>query len=275
VTFHTASEKYFETLGIQLLRGRVFTPQDRKDSLPVVIVNRSLATAQWPGQEALGKRLAIPGMGDDLRTIVGVVKDVKDFGLDTEAGSSIYVPFLQMPAGNRLFLRTASDPAGFTSAVREAVHAIDPDQPVDDVQTLAQVRSDWMAPARLIAVLVGLFAALAFTITALGIGGIVAFAVNERSQELAIRSVLGARRSDIFGLVLRQGMGPVVAGLLLGIGGALSLSRLLTSYLYGVEPADPLTFVAVSVGLLSIVLVACSLPARRAASVDPMETFRR
>jgi putative ABC transport system permease protein len=159
--------------------------------------------------------------------------------------------------------------------VREAVHAIDPQQPVEDLQTLEQVRSDWLAPARLTALLIGLFAVLAFLITALGIGGVVAFAVSERTQEIGIRAVLGARRGDVFGLVVRQGMMPVVAGLVLGIGGALLLTRLLTSLLYGVEPADPLTFAIVSLCLLAVVLVACSLPARRAMSIDPMDALRR
>jgi len=274
-TLHTASERYFQTLGIKLRRGRMFTPQDRADSLPVVIVNQSLAKAHWPGQEAIGKQLSIPAFGGDRRTIVGVVEDVRDFGLDTAAGPTVYLPFLQMPAGERIFVRTESAPAGLAGAIREAVHALDPEQPVEDIQTLEQVRSAWLAPARLTAALVILFAALAFAITALGIGGIVAFTVSERKHEMAIRSALGARRSDIFGLVLRQGMAPVVVGLVLGIGGALFLTRLLTSLLYGIEPEDPLTFVSVSLGLLAIVCVACSLPARRAVSIDPVETLRQ
>ncbi len=241
----------------------------------MVIVNRSLVSAQWSRDEAIGQRLAIPSLGNDLRTVVGVVEDVRDFGLDTAPGPGVYVPFLQVPAGSRLFIRTASDPAGLASVVREAVHAIDPDQPITDIQTLTQVRSEWLAPARLIATLIALFAALAFAITALGIAGIVAFAVSERQQELAIRSVLGARRSDVFGLALWQGMAPVVVGLVFGIGGALFLTRLLTSLFYNVEPRDPFTFISVSLGLLAIALIACSLPARRATRVDPKGILRR
>jgi hypothetical protein len=262
-------------LGIRLLSGRTFTPEDRNDALPVVIVNQALASAHWPGQPALGKRLVVPSLFGDPWTVVGVVEDVRDYGLDTEAGPAAYFSYLQIPAGNQIFVRTDREPAALADVLRDAVHAIDPEQPVEGIQTLAQVRSDWLAPARLTALLISLFSVLAFTITALGIGGIVAVAVGERTQEIGIRSVLGARRSDVFRLVLRQGMAPVAAGLICGIVVALFLTRLLTSLLYGVEPSDPLTFIVVSLGLVAIVSVACSLPARRATRIDPMEALRR
>jgi predicted permease len=272
-TFHIASPDYFRTLGIALRRGRAFTGSDRAGAPPAVIVNESLARLHWPGQDAVGKRMEVPMFGGGLRTVVGVVADVKQHGLDMEAGPSFYLPFLEFPGDGRLLLRT-TDPAGLAREVRAAVHQLDPEVPVADVRTLAQVRSEWLAPSRLTALLLSLLAGLAFVITALGISGVVAFSVAERTQEIGIRSVLGAARGDLVGMVLRQGLALVLAGVVLGAFGAFYLSRLVSSLLFGVEPTDPLTFAAVSMALLLIVTVACFIPARRATSIDPLQALR-
>jgi putative ABC transport system permease protein len=250
---HVASEEYFRTLGIPLLEGRAFTMHDDQPAPPVVIVNRTLARHWWPGRSAIGQRIAVDLARQDLsawRTVVGVVADVRHEGLTEESRPTLYAPYLQLPgAASQVFVRTRTEPAAFLADLRSTVAAIDREQPVSNVATLDQVYSTALAPARLTAVLLSLFAALALAITGIGIGAAVSFAVGERIQEMAIRMALGADGGSVLSLLFRRAMGPVVVGLVLGLAAALAV-------------------------LLGIGTVTCLLPARRASRIDPASTLR-
>ncbi len=274
--FDIASEDFFKVMGIPLARGRIFTLSDDPDAPPVVVVNEALARRYWPEQEALGKRIRVRFQGGgEWRTIIGVVSDVKQKDLATEVAPGFYLPFQQRPGtGMLLFVRTKGDPAALIPDMLSIVHSLDPELPVAKIQTMDQVRSDSIAPARLTAALITCFAVLAFLITAIGTGGVVGSSVNERWREIGIRAALGARRKDVVGLVLRQGMALVLAGLLFGVLGSLLLTKLMSSLLFGVEPTDVVTFVLVALVLVLVVGLACFVPARRATRVDPIVVLR-
>ena len=273
VDFHIATPDYFSTIGQPLLAGRTFTHSDRgQTDHPVVIINKTMARHYWPDQDPIGKR--INGGGPTWFTIVGVVSDTLQ-QLNEPPHDEVYRPMLQ---GGQLsstwLLRTEIDSKTMERQVRDAVHAVDPDQPVDHFRTMAEVRSAFLESPRLTAVLLGLFALLALVITAAGIAGVIAFSVNQRTQEFGIRMALGARRGSVLTMVLRQGITLVLVGLAIGIAGAVVLTRLLTTLLFGVEPTDALTFLTVSMVLVAVAATACVIPARRAASVDPMVALR-
>jgi predicted permease len=272
---HMASQNYFRTLGIPLRKGRAFDNTDNADAPPVVIINESLAKQHWGDEDPLGKRVQLSGMGSAWRTIVGVVGDVKDKGLKAQAGPAIYLPMLQAPVYQiQLFVQTTKAPLQVVPDIRAIVRSLDPEQPIADIETLDQVRSDSLAPSRLTAALIGLFAALAFAITAIGISGVITSYVTERTREIGIRMALGARKQDVMGMVLRQGMTVVAIGLVLGIAASLLLTKLLSSLLFGVQPTDPLTFGAVSIVLIIVVGLSCLIPARRAAIIEPLLALR-
>jgi len=268
-----ASPDYFKTIGIPLRRGRLFTRQDHVESPRVVIVNERRARRYWKDEDPIDRRISFNG-GQQWVTIVGVVADARNV-LTEEAGEDIYGPILQTGQLSTTWLiRTTVDPATMTQQVRAALREIDPEQPVDRFRTLEQVRASALAPSRLTTSLIGIFAALALTITAIGIGGVVAFSVSERVQEFGVRMALGAQRGEVLRMVLKQGVGMVAIGIALGVAGALGLTQLIANLLFGVEPTDIPTFVIVSVVLFVVALVACFLPARRAASVDPLVALR-
>jgi putative ABC transport system permease protein len=272
VNFHLATPDYFSTIGQPLLSGRSFTSTDRGRENLVVIINRTMARHYWPGEDPVGKR--IRGGGDQWLTIVGVVADTLQ-QLNEPAHDEVYRPMLQTTQlSTTWLLRTSVDPGIMERQVRHAVHALDPDQPVDHFRTLAEVRSASLASPRLTAALLGLFAMLALVITAAGIAGVIAFSVNQRTQEFGIRMALGAQRASVLTMVLRQGISLVLIGLAIGMGGALALTRALTTLLFGVEPTDALTYLAVSMVLVAVAAAACLIPARRAATVDPMVALR-
>ncbi|HZF08604.1 MAG TPA: ABC transporter permease [Thermoanaerobaculia bacterium] len=273
---HVASEDYFKTLGIPLLDGRAFTRQDDAHTPPVVVVNKGLAEQWWPHQSALGRRVAIDTpRGPEWRTVVGVATDVRNQNLTTPPRATLYVPFLQRPGGGtQLFVRTRTDPAAFLADLRGAVAAIDRDQPVADVKTLEEVRSTALAPTRLTAILLSLFAALALAITGIGIGAAVSFSVAERLQEMAIRMALGADGGSVLSLLFKRAMGPVLAGLVLGFLAEFLVTRLLAALLYDVKPSDPLALVGALLVLLAIGALTCFLPARKATQVDPARVLR-
>jgi putative ABC transport system permease protein len=273
VDFHLASPDYFATIGQPLLSGRAFSRSDRaSNGRPVVIINKTMARHYWHDEDPIGKRIS--GGGEIWFTIVGVVADTLQ-RLDEPAHDEVYRPMLQVGQLSTTWLvRTAIDPQTMERQVRNAVHAIDPDQPVDHFRTMAEVRSAWMESPKLTAVLLGLFALLALVITAAGIAGVIAFSVNQRTQEFGIRMALGAQRGSVLSLVLRQGITLVLVGLAIGLAGALVMTRVLTTLLFGVEPTDAVTFLAVSMVLVAVAAAACLVPARRAASVDPMVALR-
>jgi predicted permease len=271
--FRSASPDYFQAVGIPLVRGRYFTDQDHENAQPAVIINHSMARHRWNNEDPIGKRVSFDN-GQTWATIVGVIGDVKQYGLDREAVDELYRPFAQTPFGQTLVVRTAAEPMTFAKQAREAVSAIDPEQAVDRVQTLEQARENSLAAPRLTALLIGLFAALALVITVAGISGVIALSVSQRRQEIGIRMALGATPSGVLRMILRQGLTLVFAGLAIGIAASMVLTRLMSALLFGVEPTDVITFLSVSLVLIAVAAVACLIPARRATSIDPMIALR-
>ena len=273
----TASINFFRTVGIPLLRGRMFDQTDNNTGPFVVIINNSLAQRHFPGEDPVGKQVVISNMGNDgaVATIVGVVGDTRQNGLEEEPTDTFYFAFRQLGGINmNLFVRTQGDPYLLAPQIRQVIHSIDPEQPIDNIQTLEDVRLGAMAPLRLTATLLGLFSIIAFAIMVAGISWAVAFGVTERHKEIGVRTALGAGRGEILGMVLRQSMTLILAGLFLGAILALIVGRFLSGILFGVEPTDPATFVAVALGILLIAGIACLLPARRATRIEPALILR-
>jgi predicted permease len=270
--FNIVSDDYFRTLAIPLFQGRSFAASDRgEEALPVAIVNRAMARLFWPGESPVGRRFEVPSqMPGRLWTVVGVVGDVKYQGLDTEGGPAFYLPFSQFPGGGLVFVRASSVSGNLLRDARSLVRRLDPEQPVVKMRTLEQVQDEWIAPSRLTAVLVGLFAVLAAVIAALGIGSVVAFAVAERTHEIGIRAALGATPRQLLGLVVQRTLPLLVVGLVLGVVGSLWLNRLMSNLLFGVEPGDPTNLAVVALGFAVVFVIAALLPARRATRIDPL-----
>jgi predicted permease len=270
----SASANYFETMGIRVVRGRVFTEHDHVAAPRVVVVNESLASHYWPNEDPVGRRVSFDG-GETWDTIVGVVADTRQ-RLDLESGDELYWSILQRPnLSSSWLVRTRSDPNQIALQVRAALREVDPDQPVDRFRTLDEVRAASLASPKLTALLLTLFALLALVVTAAGMAGVIAFSVSQRTQEFGLRMALGAPRERVLAMVLKQGALLVGAGLTLGVGGALLVTSLISTLLFGVEPTDLATYVGVVVVLAAVALLACYVPARRAASVDPLIALRR
>jgi putative ABC transport system permease protein len=272
--YTVVSPGYFGTLGITLVAGREFSDSDREGAPEVAIVNQALVRRYFPNQNPLGKTIKI--RGGPWRTIVGLIHDVKQDSPDQNAAPQLFAPFLQSPDSEMdLAIRTTiSRPLSLASAIRRQVQFIDKDQPVYDVATMETRLSDWLAPHRFNALLVGLFAALALALAAVGVYGLMSYSVGERTQEFGIRLALGAEKGNVLKMVIGQGLKLALIGVGIGIAGALALTRFMSSLLYGVTPTDPLTFTAVSLILIAVALLACYIPARRAANVDPMVALR-
>jgi putative ABC transport system permease protein len=265
----TVSPGYFYTLGIPVLKGRTFTDHDDEQTLKVAVVNEALARHLWPTEDPIGKQLS------HNLTVVGVVGNTHHDGLSQETEAEFYVPYLQSPCNSmQLAVRTAADPDSMVSAVRAQIRDVDPDQPLYHVATLQQVLSESLAPRRFNMLLLGIFAGVALALAAVGIYGVMAFSVTRRTHEIGIRMALGAEKGDILRMVIGQGLKLAGSGVAIGIVGALALTRFLSSLLYGVRPDDPLTFVAVSLILIGVALLACYIPARRATQVHPMVALR-
>jgi len=272
--FQRVSSNYFSTIGVPLLQGRVFSGADTPETPRVAVISRSLARRFWETKDPIGARISTD-RGKTWITIVGVAGDVRQYGLAAAPPEEIYVALPQYPTlSGSLLVRTTGGPLTLTRLVRETVHSVDPDQPVDRFQTLDQARSNALASPRLTATLLSLFAALALAVTCAGIAGVMAFTVGERRQEFGIRMALGAAPGSVLGLVLRQAMRLVAAGLALGLIGAHLLARLMSSLLFEVHATDPPTFLAMSVVLVTVALLASFFPARRATAVDPMIALR-
>jgi putative ABC transport system permease protein len=278
----TVSPGYFYALRIPVLKGRTFTDHDDEQAQKVAVVNESLARHLWPGEDPIGKQL--PLLGAPL-TVIGVVGNTRHEGLSQDVESEIYVPYLQPVTTNntagfrfdpsmQLAVRTAPEPASLASAVRSQVMAIDPAQPIYHVSTLEQTLSDSLAPRRFNMLLLGIFAGIALALATIGIYGVMAFSVTQRTHEICIRMALGAERSSVLGLIVRQGLRLTLAGVIIGLAGAWGLTRFLTSFLYGVRTTDLATFALVSVALGVVSILASYIPARRATKVDPMVALR-
>jgi putative ABC transport system permease protein len=276
--FQRVSPDYFRTIGVPVLRGRGLEPADRPGAPYTAVINQSMARRFFAGEDPVGRRLGVDGRapGDTLwLTIVGVVGDMRQYGLDKPPVEQVFVALAQAPGlGTMCLVRTAAEPARMERLVRADVHAVGPEQPVDHFRTLSEVHSGALAAPRLTAILLAAFALLALTITATGIAGVIAFSVGQRRQEFGIRMALGAMPRTVRSMVLGQGMRPVVAGLVLGVVGAYLLSRLWASLLFEVAPSDPPTYAAVALVLAGVAAAACLVPAQRATAVDPMVALR-
>jgi predicted permease len=266
---------YFSTLRIPLREGRTFTDQDREGGVPVVVIDENLARQYWPNQDPVGKRLR-RGMSSPWATIVGVVGHADRSALVGDSGKGVcFYTILQRPvSGGYLIARTTANALSLATPIREAVRAVDTSQPVYDLTTMEQRVASSLGPRRFTVTLLGFFAAMALLLSALGLYGVVSYAVIQRTQEFGIRMALGAERGQVLGLVLSQGMKLVGGGVLLGLVIAFGLARLLSSQLFGVTSFDPFTFAVMVLALALIALIACYIPARRATKVDPIVALR-
>jgi predicted permease len=276
--FRVATPGYFEALRIPLRRGRVFTPRDAASARPVAVVDEELAARYWPNQNPVGKRVnlgAPEGQPPAWIEVVGVVGHAKQEGLDAEARVQLYLPYAQSPGAQlALAVRTTGNPERLLPALRAAVREVDRDLPLADVRTLEARVDASVGPRRLSALLLGGFATLALVMACLGLYGVMAYAVAQRTREMGVRLALGAARGNVLGLVLRQGLTLALAGGAVGLAGALALSRLLQSQLYEVRAADPATLAGVVLLLGAVAFVAALVPARRATRVDPAVALR-
>jgi putative ABC transport system permease protein len=270
----TISNDYFRTLGIPLLKGREFADtDDGGKERQVVIINEAMKRQFWPKEDPIGKRVSGDN-GETWVTIVGVVGDVREFGLDHPIAPEFYVPQSEGSNSSALIVRTIADPRAMADSLTHAVHDIDSQAAVTHVLTLEQARSESVASPRVIASLLAIFAALALLIAAAGIGGIMALTVSQRVREIGIRLALGARPSSILWMVLSQGLLLATLGVGIGIVGAVGLKTLVKSLLFGVTATDPATFTGVAFVLVGAAMIATYLPARRAAGVDPIIALR-
>ena len=276
--YQSVSKDYFATMGISLIDGRTFESRDVQDAPEVVIVNKAMAATFWPNQNALGRRVR-PGGSKTWCTIIGIVDDVKNAGLDRPAGTEIYLPYRQ-PSGQGytdmyvVMRAQGGDPRLLTNAVREQLGEIDPALPVADVRLMEDVLSRAQARPRFLTLLLSLFSFVALAIATVGIYGVVSYSVARRTKEFGLRMVLGAQGGDVLGLVMKQGAGMVAIGIVAGLLTAFALTRLMASLLFGVTATDLPTFAGVTVLLFTVALAACYLPARRATRVDPIQTLR-
>jgi putative ABC transport system permease protein len=271
------SSDYLATMGIPLQAGRHFTDGDHDKSLPVVMINETLARQYWPGESALGKRLKIgdPDNPAPWLTVVGIAGDVRQMGVDEPVKAELYLPYRQFKdqpwfAPRDLVIRTKADPLALVASVREQVHQVDPDQPIANVRTMDQVLGEQTSSRRLGMTLLTIFAGLALLLSSLGIYGVLAYFVVQHTQEIGVRLALGAQRRDIFALILKKGMSLTLIGVAIGLFASFALTRLMTSLLFGVSTTDPSTYVLITGVLGLVALCACCLPARRATRVDPL-----
>jgi putative ABC transport system permease protein len=289
------SPDYFQTIGIRLLRGRFFTDADNREHLRgrdlsaldesqrrnagpnVIIVDEEFVRRHFPNEDPIGKRVGLGGnsAANGLK-IVGVVGRVKMEELGEQGGFvQAYLPLWQYGgAGRAVVLKTAVPPETLVENVRQEVRALDPDQPIYNLHTLDDIRDRSLAPPRLNLALLALFAGIALTLAVVGLYGVLAYAVTQRTREIGIRMALGAQQGDVLKLILKHGAKLTLIGIALGLAGAFGLTHLLKRLLYEIKPADPLTFAVVPLVLTTVALLACWLPARRAAHVDPMEALR-
>jgi putative ABC transport system permease protein len=268
------SEDYFETIRQPLLAGRTFNLHDNEKSEPVVILNQSIARHRWPSESPLGKRVSFDEGATWLR-IVGVVADAKEYGLNRPVGDEVYAPLEQAGFVGGLLVRTSIDPMTAWPAIRAALRQVDPQLAVDQVTTVAHLEDEYMTSPRVTTILLGLFAGLALLVSAGGIAAVIALSVRQRSNELGIRMALGASRDSIVMMVVRQGMLLAIGGAVLGVVGALALTRLLTSLLYATSPTDTVTFALVSMLFFVVAIVASLIPARQVTSIDPLSALRQ
>jgi putative ABC transport system permease protein len=275
-TTGAVNSNYFRAIGIPLLKGRYFTEQDRDKSPPVIIINDTMARRHWPGEDPIGRRLTLPSLGGISREIVGVVGDIKHSGLDTESGAQMYLPYPQQPWNfMSLVVRAQSDPTKMAGAVRHEIAALDTNQSAYDVKTMQQVVSESVSQPRLYTLLLGVFAAVAMILAAVGIYGVMNYLVTQRIHEIGIRMALGAQASHIFKMIVGQGMLLVLIGVVAGLVAAFLLTRIMESLLFGVSARDLATFLGIPIVLAVVAFLSIYIPARRAMRVNPMVALRQ
>jgi putative ABC transport system permease protein len=273
-SFRSISPDYFHTMSIPLLKGRSFSDHDTASSPSVVVINETMARQISSGHGAIGKRIK-HGFKEEVSEVVGVVGDVKYAGLDQQPKPEMYAPFSQRPwPFLRLVVRAKSDPAKLAAAIRTEVRGIDQDQPVDKITTMRSVMSASIATRRFYMQLLGSFASLAFILASIGIYGVVSYSVAQRTREIGIRMALGAKQSDVLQLVLTEGFKLTLVGIALGLVAAFAATRVLQNLLFQVRPTDPFTFIAFSLLLAAVAMLASYIPARRATKVDPLVALR-
>lgn len=274
--YRVISADYFRTMGIPLKRGRLFTEQDVPEAPRALIISETMARQHWPNEDPIGKRI---NTGDPQttpwRTVVGIVGDIKNQGLETEPYAQMYAPYTQYPQQSlALVVRTASDPVGFASTIRSQVWEIDRDLPLYKIRTMEQILSASIARPRFNMFLIVIFAAVALVLASVGIYGVISYSVTQRTHEIGVRMALGAQRGDVLRLIVGQGMALALAGVSVGLLASFALTRVMSSLLYGVSATDPITFAAISILLTGVALLACFIPAHRATKVDPMIALR-
>ncbi|HJU64668.1 MAG TPA: FtsX-like permease family protein, partial [Gemmatimonadaceae bacterium] len=274
--FRAVSAGYFETMAVVVRSGRSIVATDRAPSPPVVVINETLARAHFAGRSPLGERIRVGGSDGRAHQIVGVVANVHHRSLDAPARPELYVPLGQWPSygSMQVVVRTATDPLAFAPALKQAVLAIDPQQPVGSMTALSELVTGSAAVYRFRSLVLGIFSALGLVLAAVGIYGLTAQMVARRTREMGIRMAMGARSGDVTRLVVGDGLAPVWAGLAAGAAGAVALTRVMSSFLFGLGPRDPASFAATALVLLAVAALAAYLPARRATRIDPAATLR-
>jgi putative ABC transport system permease protein len=271
------SRNYFETMGLRLLRGRAFNAGDTAESLPVVVINETLARRIWPGEDPIGKRLkqGLPEDDEPWREVIGIVNDFKLNGVERDVSMQIFLPYPQEARPSvGVVVRTHGNPLALATAVEQTIHSIDKDLAVYSILSMDQLLGNSLAQRRLTLVLLASFAALALLLAAVGIYGVISYAVRQRTREIGIRMALGARRVDVLRMVIQQGLKLTLLGIVIGVAVAWAFTRMMTTLLFDVKATDPLTFAAIALLLFTVGLVACWVPARRATNVDPLNALR-
>ena len=278
VIYRAIGPGYFSTMGIPLIRGHDFTDQDRADSKKVVVISEKTAEHYWPGEDPIGKRVKPDATNSDVpwREVIGVVKDVRQNDFIAQPKMQMYFNYRQLKdlAPNALIVRTSVDPMSLATPVRNSIWAVDKDQPVADVDTMDHIVSAAIARQRFSMLVLGVFAASALMLAAVGIYGVMSYSVTQRTYEIGIRMALGARRADVLQMTIKQGLKLVSVGMILGLVAAFLLTRILTSLLFGVSATDPITFIGISLVLLAVAILASYIPALRATKVDPIIALR-
>jgi putative ABC transport system permease protein len=274
INTRSVSPGYFGTLGISLIKGRDFSDRDKSEAPAAAIINDELARIYFSGEDPIGKRISF----DDRQSwisIVGIIGDVKQLGLDSSAKPEVYFPYLQVVAPEMsLVIRTSSNPLSLAATLKSQIQMIDKDLPIDDAKTMQQLLAESSSGRRFNMLLLSVFAAVALVLAIVGIYGVMSYTVARRTHEIGIRVAVGAQPLDVFRMVIGQGMKLAIIGVACGLAGAFGLTRLMTTMLFGVEPTDPATFVSIAVLLTGVTLVACYIPARRATKVDPLVALR-
>jgi putative ABC transport system permease protein len=273
---YSVSPDYFRTMGIELLKGRLFTAEDTRDSQRVIVINEVLAQRHFPNEDPLGKRLKETPTSPSLE-IVGVVRHVEHYNLDNKSAQpQFYTNFNQNPTGRtHVLVRTAVEPLSLAAAVRAQVAALNKDQAVFNVRTMEQTVAKSVAPRRFSMLLLMVFAVVALGLACLGIYGLMSYTVAQRTREIGVRMALGAQVRDVLKLVIGQGMKLALVGVVLGLVAALALTRTMKTLLFGINATDPITFAAIALLLIAVALLACFVPARRATKVDPLLALRQ